>query len=146
MDFTLQSRTVNNAGVEQLVVNTEATGPILQACLARVKARFEERWPAIRPSGTQAGTLPTLDLRVYRYDFPNFSVQDAACGEDVTGISENAIVVAEPPEISRQALCRKNRAVRVSVSFSITPSLVFLSLVPGGQFAETVTINDTSEI
>jgi hypothetical protein len=144
MDFTLQNRTVVS-GVERLVVDTVNTAPILAQCLGQIRTRFMGRWDALRPAGTQANTPLTLNVWVYRYDFQNFSVSDATCSATTTRISWDGEVL-ESDDINAQSMCRRNRAVRVNVSFSITPSLVFLSLIPGGNFTETVQISDTTEI
>jgi hypothetical protein len=144
MDFTLQNRTVVS-GVERLVVDTETTAPILAGCLDRIRTRFLERWDSLRPAGTRTDTALNLSLWVYRYDFANFSVTDASCTQSTTRISWDGEVV-ESDDINAQSMCRRNRAVRVTVSFNITPSLVFLSLIPAGNFSETVDISDTTEI
>jgi hypothetical protein len=144
MDFTLQNRTVVS-GVETLVIDTANTATILAQCLEQIRTRFMGRWDALRPAGTQANTPLTLNVWVYRYDFQNFSVSDATCSATTTRISWDGEVI-QSDDINAQSMCRRNRAVRVNVSFSITPSLVFLSLIPGGNFTETVQISDTTEI
>jgi hypothetical protein len=144
MDFTLQNRSVDS-GVERLVVDTTNTAPIIRQCLERIRTRFMGQWDLIRPAGTQSSTSLTVDLWVYRYDFANFSVNDTTCAQATTRISWDGEVVVSS-DIDSESMCRRNRAVRVTTSFAITPSLAFLSLIPGTQISQDVTISDTIEI
>jgi hypothetical protein len=144
IDFTLHDRTIVS-GVEQLVVDTQNTAAILTTCLARIRNRFAARWDALRPAGTQSTTALNMELWVYRYNFGSLAVNDPECDEATTRIAWSGEVI-ESLDIDPDAMCQKNRAVRVEVSFNITPSLVFLSLIPGSPVPNTVTITDTTDI
>jgi hypothetical protein len=148
VDRSIQRTEVDASGNEGIVVDTNATGPIIQQCLQAARTRFINRWNLLAPVGTIGD--PTLDLVAYRYNFASFTTDAGDCNQTVTRIPhDGGIGGTGPNDPPVSVLCQRNRMVRVELAFELQPIFAFLDLFPnppGVNLRDTMTIRDVTEI
>jgi hypothetical protein len=148
IDRSIQTTQVDANGNEAVVIDTFATGPIIQQCIRAAHTRFITRWNQLAPIG--AVGAPTLDVVAYRYNFPSFTTDAGDCNQPITRIPhDGGIGGTAPNDPPLAVLCQRNRMIRVELAFDLQPIFAFLNLFPnppGVNLRDTIRIQDVTEI
>lgn len=113
----------------ELCINLPATRAAADNCIRQIRDKYQGLWPVARPSGNSDNA--EIDVAIYRYDIQNFRIPadcSAAIGP-ITAIATSEALNSAPIPI--QSLCRRNRIARARISFTVSPTGAFLSLIPG---------------
>lgn len=108
------------ASTSTAAVDAAKTQAAIQSCLTSTKNKYASLMPTLQPTSSQGFTL---DTHVYRYDIGSLAI-DSSCSGTLKNTSDfdgSSVGSGLPPGMTQNQMCTRNRVVRVSIRFTLSP-------------------------